>query len=76
MNWKSVRDKLPNDFEIVVTQLFDGSITINSIQHRNHPDAAGKENIIRQWANNNIGVVNWISIPKVPNIKKDLKNDT
>jgi len=64
--WVKSGDSLPDDFEIVITQLFNGNIVVNSIQHRNHPDASGNLINIREWTNKNIYVVNWLSIPKPP----------
>lgn len=68
--WVYAKDKLPNDFESVITQLFDGEIILNSIKHRNHPDASGKLTKIREWTNRNVNVVCWIAIPNPPNATK------
>lgn len=67
--WVYAKDELPNDGEPVITQLFNGEIILNSIQHRNHPDASGKLTELREWASRNVNVVCWLIIPNPPKSK-------
>jgi hypothetical protein len=68
MEWTSVKDKLPERYELVLTYSFDGQVGVASwSKHLNYGDVIvwhGEDSEI-------VNVTHWIPLPKPPKAAQD-----
>lgn len=67
MKWISIKDRLPERLDPVITLLWSSTnqkkAIANSIQLRNVPGPDGAERLLPVWAHESVAVTHWIPWP-------------